>query len=362
MPRAAILLAALSALILPGPAFALREVIVGNQPLPPGFVADKELLAALNVEERVFLSQNSMGGSLDVYFKGGPKALNAAFRQLAAIAAQKREVIVRPGPAKSMDFAKKVIAYDWVLEVTGLDTGARRGRQAGLAVTLTVYVPEPLPPPVPDPARARAWIADLGSDDFKTRERAARELTDLGPAVAPVLRDALAGRLSPEARDRVGKIRADLSREIRPDVLEVPDGVTVVSLDDLLARHRKAMADKDPATRGHGVGYLALTGVPAEDVLPDVEKMLKTETHPSALAGAAWAAGHLGAAARPLLPLLGEAAKSADKGVASTAKQSIEVIEKAKPQPAVPEAEAKKRATIRKEIREFVEGRRKERK
>src|SRR3954454_8403582 len=129
------------------------------------------------------------------------------------------------------------------------------------------------------------------------------------------------------------------------------EGMWVGSLDELLARHRKALDDKDPGVRGHAAGFLALTEVPAQEILPDLEKMLKTETHPSALAGAAVAAGHLGAAGGPLLPLLRAGANSADKGVAATCKQSIEVIEKAKPEPAVPEAEAKKRATIRREIR-----------
>lgn len=356
MSRCALVLGLLAVLVLPRPAFALREVIVGNQPLGPGFVSDKELLAALNVEERVYLSQHGLTGSLEVYFKGGPRALNVAFRHFAAIAAERREVILRPGSAKPIGFAKKEIAYDWVLYVPGDATG-RRGASGEGPATLTVYIPEPRAPAPADAAKVRAWIADLGKDDFKTRERAARELTDLGPGVVPLLREGLAGKLSPEARDRMEKIIAAVSTAIRVDALEIR-GVSVVSLDDLLARHRKGLADQDPAVRGNAAGYLVLTEAPAEDLLPDLGKMLKTETHPSALAGAAWAAGHLGAAGRPLLPLLREAAKSADKGVASTAKQSIEVIEKAKPEP-VAEEDAKRRAAIRKEIREFVEGRQK---
>jgi hypothetical protein len=47
MNRRALVLGLLAALALPAPAFALREVIVGNEPLS-GY--GKELLALLNVE------------------------------------------------------------------------------------------------------------------------------------------------------------------------------------------------------------------------------------------------------------------------------------------------------------------------
>ena len=69
--------------------------------------------------------------------------------------------------------------------------GPPGGAGPGSKTTLTIYIPEPLPPAPADPAAARQWIADLASDDFKTRERAAKELTDLGPSVAGLLREAL---------------------------------------------------------------------------------------------------------------------------------------------------------------------------
>ncbi|HKB42286.1 MAG TPA: hypothetical protein VKD72_38015, partial [Gemmataceae bacterium] len=230
-----------------------------------------------------------------------------------------------------------------------------KARPAGTA-TLTVYIPETLPPPPADSAKARKWIADLGSDDFKTRERAAKELSDLGPSVAALLREALKARPSAEARARIEKLLAEMSTALRADVLEPPEGASVVSMDDLLARFRKELADKNPAVRGNAPWHIVVDyGAPAEEVLPDLEKMLKTEKDASPVAGAAWGAYHLGAAAKPLLPLLREATKTADKNVASICQQAIDQVEKAKSEP-VPEAEAKKRTTIRKEIREFVAG------
>jgi hypothetical protein len=182
-------------------------------------------------------------------------------------------------------------------------------------------------------------------------------LLALGPPVAGLLRAALTAKPSAEARDRLEKILAEVSREIRLDVLELPAGVPVTCLDDLLDGERKRLAHQDPAVRGNAVHALVDHGAPAAEVLPDIEKMLKTETDRNAVAGAAWGAYHLGAEARPLLPLLRAAMAKADKDVAVICRQTIDRVEAAKADP-VPEAEARKRATIRTEIREFVAKRR----
>jgi hypothetical protein len=97
--------------------------------------------------------------------------------------------------------------------------------------------------------------------------------------------------------------------------------------------------------------------VPAEEVLPELEKMLNSESEWESKAawGAVWGALHLGAAAKPLLPALRTAAGSKDKEFSKVCQQAIATIEKAKDD--LPEAEAKNRATIRKEIRELLAGR-----
>ena len=65
------------------------------------------------------------------------------------------------------------------------------------------------------------------------------------------------------------------------------------------------------------------------------------------------AASQLGAGAKPLLPLLRAAAERGDQDFATICRQVIAGIERATAEP-VPAAEARKRATVRKEIREFV--------
>jgi len=158
-----------------------------------------------------------------------------------------------------------------------------------------------------------------------------------------------------EARKRMEGILTRVCTVIRLDALELARGVPVVGPEDLLARCRKELANKDPIMRGNAAMFLADQGAPAEEILPDLEKLLKTEKHPSPLAGAAWAAYHLGAAARPLVPALRATAKTADQNVASICEQAIDHIDKATAEP-VPDGEAKRRAIIRQEIREFVAG------
>jgi hypothetical protein len=358
MKRCALVFGFLAVLALPAPAFALREIMTGNQPIGPESGHDKEVLAAVNVEERVLLSTGGLVNDLDVYFKGGPKALNEAFRRFAAIPAGKREIILMPFPAKPFDLGKESYPYDWVMHIPGTRRGGGERVPPWDRVTLTVYIPNPNPPAPADPAAIRKWIADLGSNDFKTRERAAKELAAVGPSAAGLFREALRGKPTAEARERLEKLLGEVSKELQVDTLDIPAGLTVVGPDDLLARARAKLADKAGHIRGDGANQLAQCGVPAAEILPELKKLLESpaEWESHAAWGAAMAAIRLGADARPLLPALRTATGSKVEYVANMCKQAIPAIEKAKPDP-VPEAEAKKRATIRKEIKELVQER-----
>lgn len=74
-------------------------------------------------------------------------------------------------------------------------------------------------PPARD--RAAGFLKDLSSDDFDTRQRAIRELENLGRAAEPALRKALAGKLpSLEMRRRIERILDKADGPIAdPDVL-----------------------------------------------------------------------------------------------------------------------------------------------
>src|SRR5687767_12640791 len=80
-------------------AHALATEQLGNKPIGPGWNFDARLLAAVNVDERVYWFE--VNGNPYFFFKGGTKALNEAIRRFAAIPADKREIILIAGPART---------------------------------------------------------------------------------------------------------------------------------------------------------------------------------------------------------------------------------------------------------------------
>ncbi len=86
-------------------------------------------------------------------------------------------------------------AYKAVLDLLGAPDQA--------AALLKERVP---PDPRPDADRIKTLVAQLGADDFETRESASRGLAALGEAVEPALRETLAGKPSAEARGRCERL------------------------------------------------------------------------------------------------------------------------------------------------------------
>ncbi|HWE39912.1 MAG TPA: sigma-70 family RNA polymerase sigma factor [Isosphaeraceae bacterium] len=61
-----------------------------------------------------------------------------------------------------------------------------------------------------DPKQVAGWIADLDSNQFATRTRAANALATLGEAAAPALRRTLAGKPSAEVRGQIERLLSQL--------------------------------------------------------------------------------------------------------------------------------------------------------
>jgi RNA polymerase sigma factor (sigma-70 family) len=71
----------------------------------------------------------------------------------------------------------------------------------------------------PDPSRVKALIADLGDDDFATRERATAALEEHWPATAAALREAVTKSSSAEARRRAERILREMGQGPTPGQL-----------------------------------------------------------------------------------------------------------------------------------------------
>jgi WD40 repeat protein len=113
----------------------------------------------------------------------------------------------RPGPA-AVELTEDQAATRWAI-LLGETIPAQqavgdlvRSPRSTLLLLDRMLVPATAPPA----RRLAALIADLDSEDFDRRERASRELEELGDLAAPALRRALDGQPSPEARRRLERL------------------------------------------------------------------------------------------------------------------------------------------------------------
>jgi WD40 repeat protein len=116
-----------------------------------------------------------------------------------------------PTGTLAADDAAKAVAG-----LTGSDGAAVYAQMAKLAgcpaAAVTALRGTLRPVSAPDPEAVAGLVRDLDSPQFAARERAAGQLHRLGEGVEGLLRKALDGKLSAEARDRIEKVLA----EVRP--------------------------------------------------------------------------------------------------------------------------------------------------
>lgn len=79
-------------------------------------------------------------------------------------------------------------------------------------------------------AQIQQWVADLGSDSFRTREAASKELTARARLAAPAVRDALRASPELEVRRRLEAVLARLDRPPSPDELRAARVVRAAEL------------------------------------------------------------------------------------------------------------------------------------
>jgi hypothetical protein len=108
------------------------------------------------------------------------------------------------------------------------------------------------PAAAPDPGRLAGLLADLGSDSFEAREKAAEALRQLGESAGPALRKALGGPASPETRRRARQLLDELAGPVTS-----PGAVRAIRAAEVLEhigtaearRLLRALAGGDPAAR-----------------------------------------------------------------------------------------------------------------
>ncbi len=308
----------------PTPVFALGTETFGNAPAAKQPEWAVGVIDVVNLKSRVY--SYWVNGNENFFYRGDAAALNEALKAFAAIKDDERRVILLPGTGQTQPFNRKPITFDWKLHVP---SGMYRAATKQTHAVLTVYVPAAKPAGGVDKKAIEKWIEELDSVTFQTREAAQEELRKLGREVKPNLRAALGSRPSAEQRARIEKLLNGIG-SIDAGDLDIPKGVTVVVVEDLLAEYKKGLASTDPTLSGLAVQGLTGLAPYSDEVIPLVAGMLVADKNEYVRRSAAGCLGYLGAAAKSALPALKAGLEDADANVRAAFKAAVEQIESAK--------------------------------
>ena len=355
---------------IPAAAPALGLEYLGNARVESQGGWSTAFVDAVNNPRRVYGYE--VNGNPTFFFHGNADDLNQAIVQFAAIPAEKREIILLPGPGEVSTFDRKTkIAYGWSIHVP-MGFHFKADEETGdTRTTMIIRIPAVRVAPLKVPAGFEGLLADLDSKEFRVRDRASKGLRDLGPGAAPLLRKASAATASAEVRARLEVLLAPHGG-VQLDLLAIPADIPVVGVDELLERYRKGLGHKSAAVRNYAINALVQPGVTPADMVLALDKLVRSETDESVLRTAAASLASLGAGAKPAVAAL----RAKVKDMPPRQVQSLILAKDGEPQPlplrqtlkeaadAIEKAEAlpaneldKSQATIRSEIGAFVKAR-----
>jgi hypothetical protein len=331
-------------------AYALATEHVGSGPITNGLNFGSDLLAAVNLETRVYW--NEVNGNPYFFFKGNTDALNKSLELFAKVKAEGHEVIIVPGSGDTKTFKGDPIASDWHFNVPmGLYYASGKFSKHA---RFTIYINQESAKIKVDEKQVQRWIANLDVNDFTTREKAEQELAKLGRSASTYLRKALEAKPSPETERHINALLGKLEG-IELEHIKIPIGVTVLEVSDLLAQAHEDLKSKDETVRGmaaQSLGGLDAFGI---DVIPELIDLLKADKNEYVRRSAAGALTWLGKRAADALPTLREGLKDKDVNVRSSFEQAVKTIEEAKDDPNRPK-QVKKVKAIREDISRFRQG------
>lgn len=346
------------------PAFALDMIgeEFGNAPfratnLPAG------QLALLNDARRVYLYHVASDGYksfISGYYQGDTAAANDFLRRYAALE-KDLEVVLLPGPREVASFhGKRTVSADWELHVPSPHQGRRQpGRAPLFALKPTLYLYVRVPDRPANVARAEQvarWLAALDAEDSKSRAAASRPLENQGVAVTASLRKAREGTPAAETRRRIDALLGKLEAVpgVNLGVLTIPDDLSVVGRDDLMARNRAQLKGENVRAKGEVAELMRRFGPDPEALATVIEMLDAQEAYPRQLA--IRELGRMGKSAASALPALKARLDDPVPYIRSDSKDAIAAIEAG---PEAPDAvvRAEKARAVREEIGRFMKAR-----
>ena len=332
-------------LMLPVSVFALGTETFGNAPAVKQPEWADGVIDVVNLKSRVY--SHWVNGNESFYYQGNAEALSEALRAFAAVKDEVRQLILMPGAGKTHTFRSKPIEFHWQLHVpSGIYREATQRKHAVMTVYLSGVKPRPL-----DRKRVEPWLGDLESDSFQVREKATEELQKLGNDAKPFLRAALKTDLALETRRRIESLLERL-RDLDVSDLEIPKGVAVVTVDDLLAVHLQGLNSANKHVASMAMQDLSRLASFSDKVVPALTGMLAKDKNEYLRRIAAGCLGHIGIAAKPAAPMLKQGLDDPDANIRATFQAALEQLENAKADPGRDERLRRERL-IQKQIDEF---------
>jgi hypothetical protein len=338
--------ACVSLILVPAPVLALGEETFGNAPLvkQPDWVDG--VIDVVNLKSRVY--SQWVNGNENFFYRGDARALNEALRMFTAVKDQGRQLILLPGPGKTHSFERKPIAFDWQFHVP---SGIYKAVSKRSHVVMTVYVNARKPKENVDRKAVENWLSDLNSDSFEAREKASLALEKLGKGAKPFLRAALKGEPAPEARRRIETLLGKLN-EVDVTDLEIPEGTRILSVDDLLEIHGKALKEDDPTMRGLAIQDLSALAPYSEKVGSVLIEMLGKDQNEWVRRVAAGCVAHGDFKVKSAIPALKAGLNDPDANIRQAFQAALDEIANGK-EPAGRDEELKRRQLILGEINNF---------
>jgi hypothetical protein len=299
------------------------------------------MLAILNDKSRVYGIEGNFGYTM-FYFRADTESVSRALRHFAKDGG--REVFLYPGPCTLATFQKKQIPFNLSVENQSLRTGKK--------AALCIYLDSARPAGPADPAQVRRWIADLDNDRYAVRARAHQGLSKLGQTVEAALREALTKKPSTETRRGIESLLKKMEG-VNLDLLRIPEGVTVLGIDDQRACYLDEMKSLDPIKRGMAATALAGLETRTKDVVSILLELLRKDKHEYVRRSVASALARLGRNAKPALPAMRKMLRDPDPNIRNAFQQAVAMIEKAKENPREEEL-AKLQEAICKDIDRYL--------
>jgi hypothetical protein len=330
----------------PATVLALGTESFGNAPVVKQRDWAEGIVDVVNLKSRVY--SQWVNGNENFFYRGDAQALNEALRKYAAVNDTVRQLILLPGSGKTLTFDRKPVDFDWQLHVP---SGIYKAVSKRSHAVMTVYVNAPKPRASVERKVIDKWISDLDDNSFPKREKAKQELEKLGYDAKVFLRAALKGQPGLEARRRIEGLLEKLKGYDVAD-LEIPPGITVLSVDDQLATHLKGLKDADSFVCTLSVQELSSLAPYSDQVVPALTEMLKKDKSEYVRRVAAACLAHVGVRAKSAVPALREGLDDADANVRKAFQTAIDQLDKAQDKPGQDD-EVKKQLAILKEIIEF---------